>query len=361
MYSKHIGFDFDGCITESYSIMPVIFFLEVILKEEIKNTVEPLPILVKNALTFHINNFYNNIAENELITGGTIFRPSILKILPELLKQRFEKKIDTLFIYSNNQDLKLINIIDHILALIFTKLTPPVPEIHLIKEVETGYLHTLAPRIHKLAPCRSSEKLIGFSYKEKTFNGIQTCLRKSMNESELLFLDDTRDHTDLVNKLGLGKQYIQTSKYEIKMKNSKIAEILFKSFPKEYFISNNLMGSIFLKAYSKLEKIFIKDNSKLNIIESIHKKIGIDFLTKSLSKISPKATNKSKQKWSESQKESDTKKLRALLNLKESSPAYLIPAPNMVATTAAYGQTLRGGAYNKCITRKKKRKVHEAM
>jgi hypothetical protein len=363
MSSTYIGFDFDDCIAQCYSIMPVILFLEVMLEEEIKNLAEPMPPLMLKTVASFKEKFYENLAENEVQMKGTIIRPSILKILPELLKQRFEKKIEQLFIYSNNQDINLINLIDHVMALTLTKLPIPVPEAHLIKDANTGRLQTFLPRVHKMAPCRSSEKLIGFSYKEKTFSGVQTCLRKSIKESELWYLDDTLDHTDLINKLGLGKGYIQTSRYNIKMRNSKIAEIIVNSFPKEFFDINSLLGSIFLRAYSKLENIFIKNSPisfKFNPGPTDTEKKLIENLTKSLNRISPKVNNRSKEKLTEKEVDEDIKMIRSGLKLNEMPANYLTPPPNIISTSSAYGQPLQGGRYRRRVTRKMRRKVREA-
>jgi len=360
MSSINIGFDFDDCIVQCYSIMPVILFLEVLLEEEIQILAEPLPpVMIKTVARFK-EKFYENLAENEIKTGGTIIRPSILKILPELLKKRYEKEIEKLFIYSNNQDINLINIIDHVMALALTKLPNPVPELYLIKESKNGHLQTFVPRVHKMAPCRSSEKLIGFSYKEKTFNGIQTCLRKPISESELFYLDDTLDHTDLINKLKLGKGYIQTSRYNIKIKNSKIAEIFIKSFSKDFFNINNILGSIFLRAFSRMEDIFIKNNPrsfKFNPLGTESEKKLIELLTKSLSHISPKVNNRSKDKMGEKDVIADVKNIRTALNLNNLQSSYMVSTPAVLNTAAAYGQTLQGGGN---LTRKMKRKVHEA-
>jgi hypothetical protein len=211
-----------------------------------------------------------------------------------------------------------------------------------------------------MAPCRYSEKLIGFSYKEKTFNGIQTCLRKPISESELFYLDDTLDHTDLINKLELGKGYIQTSRYNIKIKNSKIAEIFIKSFSKDFFNINNILGSIFLRAFSRMEDIFIKNNPrsfKFNPLGTESEKKLIELLTKSLSHISPKVNNRSKDKMGEKDVIADVKNIRTALNLNNLQSSYMVSTPAVLNTAAAYGQTLQGGGN---LTRKMKRKVHEA-
>ena len=102
MTSINIGFDFDGVITDGYSILPITLLLEGFIADEIKKSVVPVPKDIKDALSMYKERFYNRVAANEVATGGTLLRPSLLKILPELLKQRREGKISTLFIYSNN-------------------------------------------------------------------------------------------------------------------------------------------------------------------------------------------------------------------------------------------------------------------
>ena len=375
MSSKYIGFDFDGCITESYSIMPIILFLEGLLPDEIRRFTEPIPPTVKNSFTLFKNRFYNRLALNEVKTGGTLIRPSFLKILPELLKQRSEHKIEKLFIYSNNQNHDLINAVDHILALTLNKLATPVPEAQLIKAPENGRLQTFEPRIHKTAPCRYSEKEQSDYFKEKTFQGIQTCLGKSISESELWFLDDTHDHVDLVNKLGLGRRYIETKKYEIKLKNPKLAEMIVLSFPKDCFSRTTLSGRIFMQAYSKLENIFIKGdpderylikkNPRFNPVGTEDEKKLTELLATSLRSISPNVNIRSKDKWSVNETETDADKLRKALNMDYSVPGYLMPPPNPIESAAAYGETLQGGGRGgakarRRITHKKKRKARGA-
>ncbi len=351
--------------------MPLILFLEGLLPDEIRRFTEPIPPAVKNSFTLFKNRFYNRLALNEVKTGGTLIRPSFLKILPELLKQRSENKIEKLFIYSNNQNHDLINAIDHILALTLNKLANPVPDAQLIKATDTGRLQTFEPRIHKTAPCRYSEKEQSDYFKEKTFQGIQTCLGKSISESELWFLDDTHDHVDLVNKLGLGRRYIETKKYEIKLKNPKLAEMIVLSFPKDCFSRNTLSGRIFMQAYSKLENIFIKGdpderylikkNPRFNPVGTEDEKKLTELLATSLRSISPNVNIRSKDKWSVNETETDTDKLRKALNMDYSVPGYLMPPPNPIESAAAYGETLQGGAKaRRRVTHKKKRKARGA-
>lgn len=367
MSSVYIGFDFDGCMAECYSLMPIIFLLEVLIPEELNKLVGREYIELKAAFKKCTADFYANVAINEVKTGGTLIRPSLLKVLPELLKERRENKIGNLFIYSNNQDSKLIDIVDHILALALVNLSSPVPEKDLVKDADTGRLQVFEPRVHRNAGCRSSEKILGFSYKEKTVKGIQVCLNKSINESELWFLDDTRDHTDLVNRLGLGKRYIETSKYEIKLKNLKIAEIFVRSFSKDCFDIAKPMGTVFLRAYSALEGIFVKTDSdksgsRFNPLATDTDKKVIERLTYSMRIISPKASGRSKEKWTDKETQRDTDKLQKSLSMKFNQPKHLNPPADMAETATAYGQTMEGGRYRNrgSVTRRMRRKVHEA-
>ena len=382
MTSTYIGFDFDGCLAEAYTILPIVLLLEGFIKDEIRRSQTPVPKDVRDALSMYKERFYNRVALNEVATGGTLLRPSFLKVLPELLKQRQLGKIERLFIYSNNENVHLIDAVDHILALTLSKLKVPIPEAHLIKEQGTGRLQTFEPRIHRNAPCRSSERIQGDHYKEKTFQGIQTCLGKSIAESDLWFLDDTHDHVDLVNKLGLGRRYIETKKYEVKLKNPKLAELIVLSFPKECFDRATPIGAVFMKAYARVESIFIqtpkneqyllKDDPRFNPKGTDDEKKRAELLSTSLKAISPNASGNFKAAWTAKETETDTDKLRKALEIDYNRPRKQEAPIETLATATAYGETMEGGQRNRrrykhtrkhtrrAIIRKRTRKVRGA-
>lgn len=382
MTSIHIGFDFDGVITDGYSILPITLLLEGFIADEIKKSVIPIPKEVKDALSMYKERFYNRVATNEVATGGTLLRPSLLKILPELLKQRREGKISTLFIYSNNENYQLINAVDHILALTLNKLSVPVVKEDLIQEL-TG-LHTMDPRIYRNSPCRSAEKIQGEHYKEKTFQGIQNCLGKSITPTELWFLDDTKDHIDLIQNLGLGERYIETKKYDIKLKNPKIAEMMILSYPKECFDQKTIIGTIFMNAYKRVESIFIntpaneryliKENPRFNPVGTENEKKRVELMSRSLNAVSPNIS-RTKAAWTAKETETDTDILRKRLNIDFNRPRYVkqvVETSDTALATPYYGHAMEGGGSkeggskqrgskkSKKITRRRTRKVRAA-
>lgn len=311
-----IGFDFDECVVQAYSLMPIIIFLERLLIKELKT--QPTTKDVQAQLLRGRERFYERLAYNEYETKGTLIRPSFFIIIQKLLKLRKEGAIDSLFIYSNNNSIDLINVCDHIIAMTLKHLN--LPEEYLLKG-DSGILHTLTPRIHRDSPCRSSEPIDSGQFKEKTFQGIQTCLGKSISESDLWFLDDTVDHKDLMNKIK--GQYIETKKYEILMKNTKLAEFLVRSFPKEAFNPLGPIGKIFLSAYQKLENYFIvtspaekyiiKVNPRFNPKGSESEENLTDLLSRSLNAISPNAKGHIRTKWTTGESASDTNILTKML------------------------------------------------
>jgi hypothetical protein len=236
-----IGFDFDLCLAEAWTLVPFILILETLLEKELA-----VPDISKSSrflLTKGREIFYNKIAENEVKTGGTIFRPSMLRLLPALIKLRQQGKIEHLFIYSNNKMRQLIDVCDHILALILQKAPFNVKKNALISG-KNSRIHTLTPRIHIDHPCRNYETLEG-KFKEKKFKAIRTCLQGNIRKSDLWFIDDTEHHTELINDLQ--KRYITVEPYEIKIPNKKLAEMFIESFTIQSFAPNSSTSAIFLK------------------------------------------------------------------------------------------------------------------
>jgi hypothetical protein len=344
---SNIGFDFDDCLAQGYSLMPVILFLERLLIKELR--VKPTTKDVKAQLMRGRERFYEKLAENEFQTKGTMIRPSLLTILPLLLKLKKDGKIDSLFIYSNNSSIDLINVSDHILALTLLKLG--VPADHLVKD-DQNELHTLMPRIHRDAPCRSSEPIEAGQFRGKTVQGIQTCLGRYIAETDLWFLDDTIDHKDLIEKLK--SQYIETKKYEIIMKNNKLAEYICTSFPKEAFNPMSELGKIFMSAYHALEQYFIitppgeqyivKTNPRFNPKGNETEARLAELLTRSLNAISPDAGGNRKAKWTSAETASDTnilmKALEPVLVGKSSTKSY--NTPRILSTATAYREPIGG-------------------
>lgn len=355
-----IGFDFDECVVQAYSLMPIILFLERLLIKELR-----MPSIAKDIqaqLLRGRERFYERLAFNEFQTKGTLIRPSFFNIIQPLLKLKKAGKIDSLFVYSNNSSIDLINVCDHIIALTLKHLN--VPEEHLIKD-ESGVLHTLMPRINRDAPCRSNEPVDSGHFKEKTFQGIQACLGKSISETELWFLDDTVDHKDLIDRIK--GQYIETKKYEIFMKNSNLAEFLVRSFPKEVYNPSSEMGKIFMSAYHKLENYFIvtppgekylvKMNPRFNPKGTESEENLIDLLSRSLNAISPNAKGHIKTKWTAGETASDTniliKMLEPIMSQKATKDTF--NTAKILSTAMAYREPISGGR-----TKTRRRKAHSA-
>ena len=347
--APNIGFDFDECVVQAYSLMPIILFLERLLIKELR--MQPTTKDVQAQLLRGRERFYERMAFNEFQTKGTIIRPSFFNIIQNLLKLKKSGKIETLFIYSNNGSIDLINVCDHIIALTLKHLN--VPEDHLIKD-DVGVLHTLTPRIHRDAPCRSNEPIDSGQFKEKTFQGIQICLGKSMSESDLWFLDDTVDHKDLIDKIK--GQYIETKKYEILMKNSKLAEFLVRSFPKDVYNPLSEIGKIFMSAYHKLENYFIvtppgekylvKVNPRFNPKGNESEENLIDLLSRSLNAISPNAKGHIRTKWSTGETASDTNILTKMLEpiLIQNSTKDTFNTVKVLSTAMAYREPIGGSS-----------------
>lgn len=346
-----IGFDFDDCLTNAYSILPIILFLETLLIKELR-----APGVSKdtrlNAL-FARSRFYDALAENEVRSKGTIIRPSFLNIFPQLMKLRREGRIQGLFIYSNNMNESLIEVVDHILALTLVKLG--VPESHLIPEPygSVTRIHALSPRFFRNSPCRSGEALRG-DFKEKTLSGIISCLGTSVPESDVWFLDDTVDHKSLMSSIK--SNYIDVKKYEISLKNFKIAEMLSTSFPKDAFNPSTEMGRVFMAAYSVLERHFIitppgekylvKANPRFNPKGMEDAKKRTELLQVSLNAMSPHSRYGEKL-WPLVERTTDTsyllKKLDPILNPGAAQVVHRSDPDLATATASAYRQPLVGG------------------
>lgn len=339
----NIGFDFDDCIVQGYSLMPLVLLLERLLIKELK--VQSVTKDVQAQLLKGKEQFYERLALNEFETKGILVRPSFFNIIQSLLRLKKAGKIDSMFIYSNNSSIDIINVCDHIIALTLKHFE--VPDDHLIKD-DLGVLHTLTPRIHRDAPCRSNEPLDSGNFKEKTFNGIQTCLGKNISESDLWFLDDTVDHRDLIDNIK--GQYIETKKYQVIMKNSKLAEFLVKSFPKAAFNPLSDIGKIFISAYNKLEKYFIipaanKNPTRFNPKGNESEESLIELLSRSLNAISPNAKGNIKSKWSAAESAADTTVLMSMFEpiFTQKTTKRTMDTVRAISTATAYREPIGGG------------------
>jgi hypothetical protein len=297
-----VGFDFDQCLTEAYTLVPFILFFEIRLPQALKSSgIDPT---IKLRLEKFKDIFYERIAVNEVEVKGHIFRPAILKLLPKLIKLRQEGKIKRMFIYSNNGILQLINAVDHIMALVLKKAPYSVNENELI--MEDGHLHVLTPRIHIDNPHRiSTEEKDAAGFREKTLHGIQTCLGENINPAELWFFDDSKEHKHL--REILGNQYILTEPYRVYLSNQKLAEFFIESFPIEAFTPGNMISSIILTEMNRILPGFRPSGheTRLSLIEKLKKVLRV---------FSPRGSGRLAGRWNEDHINTDYKKLEQGLN-----------------------------------------------
>jgi len=266
-----IGFDFDGCLVNAYSIVPFIILLETLIPRALaKDTVfkDDAVFLQKSRLVF-----YQAVAENELATMGTIFRPAFLRILPKLLELKSQGKIQHLFIYSNNGISELIHVLDHILALTLQKAPYNVPVERLINN--DGFLHVFTPRIHLDAPCRSVEVKDSHNFREKSLEGINACLPTPISETDLWYFDDTRYHTRLINQIK--ERYIVVEPYNVQLSNKRVATLFIESYPVNAFKPNTRLGSLILSGINRLLPGFRPSGyeSRERLLEKLQKVLNI--------------------------------------------------------------------------------------
>jgi hypothetical protein len=242
-----IGFDMDQCLVEAFNLVPFILFFEVNFKVLL---LEPgVQALIKKSRDI----FYDLIASSEAshtnhVSNAHIFRPSLLKLFPALIKLKKEGKINHMFIYSNNGYLQILNAIDHILALILKKAPYSVNENDLI--LEDGRLHVLTPRIYIDSTCRVNTEPKIDRFREKSLAGIQACLNESISPSELWFFDDSMQHRDLITRLG--EHYINVEAYESHMSNKTLIKFFIKSMPGEVFKPGTALYQTIIPLINKL-------------------------------------------------------------------------------------------------------------
>jgi hypothetical protein len=297
-----IGFDFDECLVQAYTMVPFVLLFELLLPRALKVPGD------SKSVKFYIDKarevFYRKIAENEVKTKGTLFRPSLLKLLPKLIKLRQEGKINKLFLYSNNGINELLNVVDHILALTLKKSPYNVNDGELIKE--TDGLHVLVPRIHIDNPCRVLTEPKGADgFREKTLSGIQRCLGESILEKDLWFIDDTEYHKTLMSQLK--ENYVVVESYSVHLSNKVLADMFIDSFPIEFFLAGSPVAAVLLPEINRLMPGFrptVKE-TKTSLIE----KFG-----KVLNKFSEPGAGRAMAVWKEDHVNSDLKKIETKLS-----------------------------------------------
>lgn len=297
--SVNIGIDFDRCLTEAHTLVPFVLILEILLEKELAS-----PNVSKSAKLLLLKSretFYSKLADNEIVNKGIIFRPSLLKLMPTLIHLRQQGKINKIFIYSNNTIEQLIHLCDYILTLILQKAPYYVNKGALIQEATR--LHTLTPRIHMDNICRSGEVMEG-DFKEKTFEGIRSCLGENISESELWFIDDTLHHTSLISELK--ERYIHVEQYVVKLSNKRLAELFIESFSIDAFTPGNSRSDILLKIVNRVLSGFRPSGkeSKTTLIEK---------LSTLLNKFTPSGGGRLIPKWKDDHIQSDFLKIEKAL------------------------------------------------
>lgn len=280
-----IGFDFDECLAQAYSLVPFVLLLDRLLPRALKSP--SVSSVTRGILEKSANAFYLRIALNEVETKGTFFRPSFLTLLPRLLALRQQGLVEHLFLYSNNGISNLLEILDHILALTLIQKPYSVPQDRLLKS-PNGKLHCLSPRASLDDPCRAVEPKDPNGFREKSVSGISSCIGSAVNVDELYYFDDTRMHTGLMN--AIQNRYIVVKKYEVRMANKKLAEMFIETFPSSAFYAGSKEANVLLTQLQVLLPAF-RPNGR----ESV--KTLTDKLTKELSKFSPLAGGRVARNW----------------------------------------------------------------
>lgn len=281
-----IGFDLDQCLVEAFNLVPFILFFEVNLKG--------LSLEDKKIIKTSREIFYDLVASSEA-KAPHIFRPSLLKLFPSLIKSKKEGKINHMFIYSNNGHLEILNAIDHILALILKKAPYSVNEQDLL--MEDGRYHVLTPRIYIGSQCRiDAEPVDSNRFREKSLAGIQACLHESISANDLWFVDDSLQHRDLITKLG--NHYINVEAYKIHISNDKLVSFFIQSLPKRIFMPSMPLYTTFIPL---INKIFILENptfyptgkeAHATLVEKLHNVMSKNAIFKPESTSRPWATKK---------------------------------------------------------------------
>jgi hypothetical protein len=297
-----IGFDFDECLAQGYSIVPFILILERLMPRALKSP--SVSNVTRSVLEKSTNAFYLRLALNEIETKGTFLRPSFLTLLPKLLKLRQQGLIEHLFLYSNNGISALLDTMDHILALTLVRKPYSVPQDQLLIG-PNGRLHCLSPRASLDDPCRAVEPKDPNGFREKSVAGISACIGQAVNTTELYYFDDTRMHTGLMN--AIQNRYVVVKKYEVRMANKKIAEMFIESFPSNAFYAGSKEANVLLTQMQVILPGFRptgKESSK-----SLTEK-----LTKELTKFSPLAGGRVLRNWNAAEIAADERALETAIS-----------------------------------------------
>ena len=294
-----VGFDFDECLAQGYTFVPFALFCETLLPRALKQT--GVSSTTRVLLEKSRSAFYQRVAIGEAQSKGTLLRPSILKVLPNLLALRQQGKISNLFLYSNNGIKVLLEAVDHVLALTLMQAPYKVPENQFIRDTD-GRLHCLAPRAHLDEPCRAVEPKEANGFREKSFQGISACLGMSLTTDQLWYLDDTRMHDGLMR--AIGDKYVVVKAYNVKLANKKLAEMFIESFPPAAFQPNSREGAVILTALQTIMPGFRPTGRE-------SPKSLAEKFTKELGKFSPLGGGRMLRNWTDAETATDALNIEA--------------------------------------------------
>ena len=286
--------------------------------------------------------FYEGVAKHEIQTGGTLFRPSFLKLLPKLIELRAQGKLRKVFIYSNNKIKQTLDAADYILTLILKSNPYNVKSEYFT--LENNEPHILTPRIHLNHLCRVSSEQTnsGGVFREKTLAGIRECLGENISESELLFFDDQKTHVSLQESIG--SKFVLVDPYRVIMSNKILGEIFLQSFDaRQAFSPETELSKLLLTEINKFmwigsgEKPGFRPNGRETLGDLLKK------FTPILNKFSPKAV-RAVARWKDDHINSDynilLKSVKTLLEARPDTNKIRTASPLRTPTSIAFGGAL---------------------
>ncbi len=286
--------------------------------------------------------FYEGVAKHEIQTGGTLFRPSFLKLLPKLIELRAQGKLRKVFIYSNNKVKQTLDVADYILTFILKSKQYNVKSEYFT--TENNEPHILTPRIHLNHRCRvnSEQTDSGGVFREKTLAGIRECLGENISESELLFFDDQKTHVSLLQSIG--SNFVLVDPYRVIMPNKILGEIFLQSFDtRQAFSPETELSKVLLAEINKFmwigsgEKPGFRPNGRETLGDLLKK------FTQILNKFSPKAV-RAVARWKDDHINSDynilLKSVKATMEARPENNKIRTASPLRTPTSVALGGAL---------------------
>ena len=286
--------------------------------------------------------FYEGVAKHEIQTGGTLFRPSFLKLLPKLIELRAQGKLRKVFIYSNNKIKQTLDVADYILTFILKSKQYNVKSEYFT--TENNEPHILTPRIHLNHRCRvnSEQTDSGGVFREKTLAGIRECLGENISDSELLFFDDQKTHVSLLQSIG--SNFVLVDPYRVIMPNKILGEIFLQSFDtRQAFSPETELSKVLLAEINKFmwigsgEKPGFRPNGRETLGDLLKK------FTPILNKFSPKAV-RAVARWKDDHINSDynilLKSVKVAMEARPENNKIRTASPLRTPTSVALGGAL---------------------